>query len=274
MALLIKTDSGWDMETALDSEWAHAIAPKAKILIVEAVNDGGTELMKAVDYASSRSDVVSISMSWGGDEFKGETKLDSHFISKNGKASYFASSGDDGAGASWPAASSNVISVGGTSLHLIETKSKAGKISIRLNSETAWNGSGGGVSSYESAPAYQKDYSIPRSNGMRAIPDVSFAADPMYGFSVYHNDKGVSGKNSGWNVVGGTSAGAPQWAAINSLGKGITLNTLYKDKDSASNSAFFRDIVSGKNGSCAYYCTARKRYDYVTGLGSPVTWKF
>ena len=45
-------------------------------------------------------------------------------------------------------------------------------------------------------------------------------------------------------------------------------------KSSVAATGFFRDIVSGTNGSCAYYCTARRRYDYVTGLGSPLTYRF
>jgi subtilase family serine protease len=263
-----RDDSGWDMETALDVEWAHAIAPKAKILVVEASSDSGSNLLKAVDYARSQSGVVSVSMSWGGGEFSGETALDSYFSGGSGNSAsggfmaFFASSGDDGAGASWPAVSPNVIAVGGTSLSL----SARGIFS----SEKAWSGSGGGVSAYENEPAYEKSYSIPRAGGKRAIPDVAYAADPAHGFSIYHSGK--------WYVVGGTSAGAPQWAAIASLGYAakhpVTLAGLYGDKASTGNASFFRDIKSGMNGDCAYYCVARAHYDYVTGLGSPLTYKF
>ena len=251
------TNSGWAGETALDVEWAHAIAPNAKILLVEAKTPSGTNLLKAIDYAASRSDVVAISMSWGGDETVEEKTLDTHFVSKSG-AVFFASSGDDGWSASWPASSPNVVSVGGTSL--------AFKKDGSLDKETAWSGSGGGVSVYETQPAFQKNYSIPKANGMRAIPDVSYDADPKSGFSTYINGK--------WYVVGGTSDAAPQWAAIQSLGLSATNDKLYKDKDSDSYTNYFRDIVSGKNGDCKYYCQARKHYDYITGLGSPVTINF
>ena len=198
MSTVNRTDSGWDEETALDTEWSHAIAPKAKILVVEAASDNGTSLLKALDFATSRADVIAISMSWGGTEFPGETKLESHFSGKNKKLAFFASSGDDGAGVSWPASALNVISVGGTQLILNKTKSKSGKISVAVASEKAWTGSGGGVSAYEPAPAYQSDYAVPRSGNMRAIPDVSYAADPMYGFSVYHsaNSSNASGPKS------------------------------------------------------------------------------
>jgi len=252
-----KTNSGWAGETALDVEWAHAIAPNAKILLVEAKTPSGANLLSAIDYAANRADVVAVSMSWGGDETVEEKSLDVHFTSKNG-AIFFASSGDNGWGASWPAASPNVVSVGGTSLSL--------KSDGTLNKETAWSGSGGGVSAYETAPDFQKNYLIPKCKGMRAIPDVAYNADPQSGFSVYSNKK--------WYVVGGTSAAAPQWAAIQSLGLSASAKNLYSDKATSSYSKYFRDIVSGKNGDCKFYCQAAKHYDYITGLGSPITVNF
>jgi subtilase family serine protease len=57
-------NSGWDLETALDIEWAHAIAPDAKILLVEAATRSGVNLLSAVDYAAAQKSVVAISMSW------------------------------------------------------------------------------------------------------------------------------------------------------------------------------------------------------------------
>jgi subtilase family serine protease len=250
-------NSGWSVETALDVEWAHAIAPDAKILLVEATTQSGTNLLSAVDYAASQKGVVAISMSWGGAEFPEETSLDAHFKSVS-DAVFLASSGDNGTDASWPATSPGVIGVGGT--HVSVTSGRT------FRSETAWSGSGGGISSYEKEPTFQSAYNIPRANGMRATPDVSYDADPASGFPVYHAGK--------WQEVGGTSAGAPQWAAIVSLGSGISLRELYADKAASDNTGYFRDIVSGTNGSCGFLCTARKHYDYVTGLGSPLTVRF
>ncbi len=257
MSATMHTNSNWALETTLDVEWAHAIAPNAKILLVEATTPSGANLLKSVDYAASRADAAAISMSWGGAEFSEETTLDSHFVSKSG-APFFASSGDDGVGASWPASSPNVIGVGGTTLTFDTTGAFA--------RETAWSGSGGGVSAYEKEPAYQKKYSIPKANGMRAIPDVSYNADLASGFSIVRGGK--------WYVVGGTSAGAPQWAALAALGSGVTVAQLYADKAGTNVSAYFRDITSGTNGDCSYYCSARAHYDYVTGLGSPITTTF
>ena len=251
-----KTNSGWALETSLDVEWAHDIAPNAKILLVVAKTPSGKNLLDAIDYASGRSDVVSVSMSFGGGEFSDETTLDSHF--QNTGITYFASSGDNGAGASWPASSPYVVSVGGTSIAL--------NAKGNFSKELAWSGSGGGVSAYEKEPSYQKNYSIPRAGGMRSIPDVSYNADPKSGFPVYYKN--------GWYVVGGTSAGAPQWAGIAALGSLVNNQNFYQDKSGSNSGNFFRDIKSGSNGDCGYYCNARAHYDYVTGLGSPVTVNF
>jgi hypothetical protein len=101
------------------------------------------------------------------------------------------------------------------------------------------------------------------NHGKRAVPDVSYNGDPSSGFAVYHD---------GWMVVGGTSAGAPQWAAIRALGKTITNTRLYTD--ALKSTGDFRDIFRGSNGDCGTFCTAHKNYDTVTGLGSPLTFRF
>ena len=253
------TNSGWALEMSLDVEWSHAIAPNAKILLVAAKTPSGPNLLAAIDYARNRADVVAVSMSWGGAESPDQVELDDRFVSTR-NAAFFASSGDSGYGVSWPASSKNVVAVGGTSLALSSTGN--------VIAETAWRGSGGGVSAYEAEAVWQRTYSIPKANGHRAVPDVSYDADPASGFSVYRST-GASKNN--WYVLGGTSAGAPQWAAIHSLGLSALPANLYSDKASAANGKYFRDIVSGSNGGCAYFCDARKRYDYVTGLGSPLT---
>jgi subtilase family serine protease len=254
-------NSGWKLETSLDVEWAHAIAPNAKILLVSAKTPSGANLLSAIDYARNRADVVAVSMSFGGGEFPEEVSLDDHFTSSH-PITFFASSGDNGSGVSWPASSPNVVSVGGTVLTLSNDGS--------VTSELAWSGSGGGISKYEKEPDYQKEYTIARSGGMRAVPDVSYNADPQSGVSVYAS----SGKKGYWYVLGGTSAGAPQWAAIKALSLSADNQKFYTDKSSDTNGNYFRDVKSGTNGDCGYMCTARKRYDYVTGLGSPLTSSF
>src|SRR5207249_4097224 len=179
--------------------------------------------------------------------------------------SFIASSGDSGAGVSFPAASLYVVSVGGTTLNV--------QASGKVLGETAWSGSGGGVSSYEARPSYQTGFN---SNSGRGVPDVSYVADPNTGVSIYD-----SYGYGGWSQAGGTSVGAPQWAAItaivNSGGGQLssasfgTNTAFYNAATGPAYSANYRDITSGSNGNCGTICNAGPSYDFVTGLGSPLT---
>lgn len=244
----VGTDSNWAQETCLDVEWAHAIAPDASILLVEARDASSSGLYAAINYATSQPGVVAVSMSWGGTEFSTQRNRDAYF-NKPGIV-FFASAGDNGAQALYPASSPYVVAVGGTKLSLAADGS--------VISETGWSGSGGGVSAYEPIPSYQSDYGLTTSR--RAVPDVSYNADPSSGVSVY--------SNGSWYTIGGTSAGAPQWAAIHAMGLSATNYNLYQKAKSAYPS-YFRDITSGSNGY-----SATSGYDYVTGLGSPLAFKF
>ncbi len=240
----------WQLEACLDVEWAHAIAPDAKILLVEATSASDSDLLSAVDYATSQPGVVAVSMSWGNNEFSSETSssFENHF-NKPG-ITFFAASGDDGTYVNWPAASAKVVSVGGTTLNL----NSAGKVI----SETAWGNSSGGVSNYVTKPIFQTNYGLTYPN--RAVPDVSYVGDANTGVAVY---------NGTWWKVGGTSAGAPQWAAIHALGLSTTNYNLYARATSVY-SSYFRDITAGSN----YNNSSTTSYDLVTGLGSPVTFNF
>ena len=124
----VATNAGWDAEISLDVEWAHAIAPGANILLVEASTDSFGNLMAAVNYARNVSSVSVVSMSWGGSEFSGQGAYDSYFTTPSGHQgiTFVASAGDSGASAAeWPSSSPNVLSVGGTTLGV----SKAGPAS-------------------------------------------------------------------------------------------------------------------------------------------------
>jgi subtilase family serine protease len=189
-------------------------------------------------------------MSWGDDESFRQTSYNFHFTSSYG-AVFFAATGDDGSGVLWPSASANVVAVGGTSLYVDDQGN--------LLSETGWSGSGGGLSSYEPRPDYQTLYGL--TSYKRAVPDVAYDGNPNTGFAVCYN--------SGWKCVGGTSAGTPQWAAINALGRSAENDNFYARAKSANSSEYFRDILTGSNG---YF--AQAGYDYVTGLGSPLTVNF
>lgn len=257
---------GWELEEALDVEWAHAMAPQASIMLVEANSATDTDLLAAVKYAAAHANVVS--MSWGGSEFSGESSYDSAYFAKAGVV-FVASSGDSGAPASWPAVSPNVLSVGGTALTL-----GAGNA---WSSEVGWSDSGGGPSTGESQPSYQNGV-VTQTSKTRATPDVAYDGSPSTGFAVYDSVP-YSGTTYGWLGVGGTSAGAPQWAAllaiadqgralfgqaaINSTSPQEIMNVLYK------NPADFHDIKSGTSVGQPSY-SAGIGYDYVTGLGSPI----
>ncbi len=265
------TNQGWALEISLDVQWAHAVAPGAKILLVEAKSNGLSDLLGAIAYAAKQTGVHQVSMSWGGGEFSSESTFDGYF--QVAGVSFFASSGDSGNGLSWPAVSPYVVSVGGTTLKVDS--------SGNVLSETAWSGSGGGISIYEKEPPYQVNYRV-SSNGMRGVPDVSYDADPSTGFPIY-DSTGFNGQK-GWFTVGGTSAGAPQWAALFailnsqraaakksaissvSFGSG---GALYAAAAATVYGSNYRDITSGTNGSCASVCSAGAGYDFVTGLGSP-----
>ncbi len=254
------TSGGWGMETSLDVEWAHAMAPGAKILLVEANSSNESDLLAGISYAAQNANVVS--MSWGGGEYSGETSYDSTF-SVPGVA-FVASSGDAGAPVSWPAASPNVLAVGGTALTL---NANGG-----YGSETGWSGSGGGPSAYESMPTYQASANTGAST--RSNPDVAYNASPNTGFAVYD-----SYQNGGWTQVGGTSAGAPQWAAILAIAdQGRALAGMPAlDSSNAQEvmtelyqapSTDFHDITSGTSTGNPNY-SATVGYDFVTGLGTP-----
>jgi subtilase family serine protease len=192
-----RSSGNWLLETSLDVEWAHAIAPAADVLLVEAVNDTYPTLLGAVDVAVTHG-ARTVSISWGGPEFTNETHDDRHF-NKAG-VTFTTSSGDSGTGVQYPAASPYVVAVGGTTLPL----DRAGVLTAP---ETAWIGSGGGVSAYESAPGYQGSYAIPPTGGKHGVPDVAYDADPSTGIAVYGST--LNQGQPGWLKVGGTSAGAP-----------------------------------------------------------------
>jgi len=259
-----RADAGWSLEISLDVEWAHAIAPAAKIVLVEAATNSFANLIQAVDVAVA-SGASAVSMSFGGNEFASQTTYDAHFNVPG--VTFTASSGDSGSGVEYPAASPYVLAVGGTT---IQTADALGTYS----SETAWSGSGGGQSAIESEPLYQSSFGI-ASNNKRGVPDVAYDGDPNTGFSVYDSVR-YQGQ-AGWFQIGGTSAGAPQWAALiaiaNSmrvgLGKGAIYGAPFALYNASAYGANFHEISSGSNGSCGTLCNAGSGYDYVTGLGSP-----
>src|SRR5262249_10492887 len=151
------TDAGWAVETSLDVEWAHAVAPGASILLVEATSSAFSNLDTAISYAAKQSAVTVISNSWGSPEVSGETNY-APYCKQSAKVCVFAA-GDSGNPGMYPADNPYVVAVGGTTLQL-----DAGGAVL---SETAWAGSGGGVSKYEKKPSYQSSVN---ATSYRGIP--------------------------------------------------------------------------------------------------------
>ncbi len=239
-------NADWALEIAMDVEWAHAIAPGARILLVEADSDKFDDLVAAEDYARTHAQYVS--NSWGGSEFAGEAASDVHFAQPG--VSIFFSTGDSGLPAQYPAASPNVIAVGGTTLQFT---------GATFTGETGWAGGGGGCSLYETATPAQAgfgQYGQAGCAGKRATPDMSLVADPATGVSVYDSYK-YKGQ-SGWFVVGGTSASTPMAAAhAATTGRVVDAAALY------GSTLAFRDVTEGDNGAP---CLAG--FDLCTGRGS------
>jgi subtilase family serine protease len=252
------TDSGWALEEALDIEWAHAMAPSAKIILVEAPSDSFSDLFGAVDTASklvAAAGKGEVSMSWGSDEFSGEQAYDSHF--QTAGVVYFAASGDTGGVAEYPSTSPYVVGAGGTTISRTPNGTFMG--------ETGWSDSGGGLSRYESIPSYQ-DTIQSRVNTSRGAPDLSFDADPNSGVYVY--DSTPYERSSGWWVVGGTSLASPALAGVVNLANHFytsafaELGKVYGNLGTSD----FRDIVMGRAGM--NFCEVG--WDAVTGVGSPL----
>lgn len=244
-------DPGWEMEISLDIQWAHAMAPDAKIILVEAPSDSLSDLLAAVTLAGSLVTAGGggqLSSSWGGSEFSGESTYDSTFTAAG--VAYFAASGDT-PGTLYPAVSPNVVAVGGTSISRNRTTGK-------FLGESAWADGGGGASQMESRPAYQS--SIERIVGSaRGTPDLSAIADPNSGVWIYDSNGG------GWIVVGGTSVATPVVAGITNLVGAFRISSNAELTHLYSNQSQYTDI---KTGSCGTH-RATVRWDFCTGVGVP-----
>jgi len=277
-------NTGWGMEESLDVQWAHAMAPNSKIILVEACSNSFNDLYFAEQVAGRQVNHYGggdISNSWGGGEYANEVNADNFFYRYWwNKIVYFASAGDSGWGAQYPSSSPWVVSAGGTTIN----RDGNGN----FVSESCWSGSGGGVSTYE---VWQNPPNI--SNGMgpwtdyqypmfgaapyesapRQTPDIAFDADPASGAWVY-DTYGYSG----WNIIGGTSLSSPALAGlINTakqqfgqapLGGGHYTNEennmIYGALFSHIGYQYYYDVTTGSNGA-----NATAGYDQCTGVGTP-----
>lgn len=256
---------GWETEQALDVEWAHAMAPHAKIFLVEAASDQISDLMNAEDCASKTVAAAGggeVTNSWGGSEFPGETSYDSHFVKSS--VVFLAGTGD-AAGTAWPSVSPNAVAVGGTTTSRVNSGTTFGNFA----GEVAWESGGGGTSPYEARPSYQ---SALTSGTHRLVPDVAADANPNTAVWVYDHNATTG---CCWYLVGGTSVATPIWAGVvNHAGhfaasSNAELTTIYNAYNTATTyAADYNDISDGRCGDYDGYIAAAK-WDPCTGVGSP-----
>jgi len=284
---------GWEAEESLDIEMAHAMAPGAKIYLVEACSNLDTDLQQAVLVAtnlvrcglteinpstgvlgtcpSNSTGKGEVSMSFGGDEFTGEngttgcappsgTMFNDSCFTTTGVV-YFASSGD-APGVIWPGTSPNVVSAGGTAI-------RRNDVTFNFIQEVPWADAGGGLSAVEARPSYQSSISS-IVGAHRGVPDLSFDADPETGVWVYDTFPLYGYDYYEWAIFGGTSVSSPALAGIiNRAGafaasSNAELTTMYTNK---ANTADFTDIVAGY---CGFYrgFSATSGWDFCTGIGA------
>jgi subtilase family serine protease len=205
-------NAGWAGEISLDVDMVSAICPQCSIVLVEANSSLFTDLGAAENEAAGAG-AFAISNSYGGSEFPGEITFDSTYYSHLGVA-ITASSGDQGFGGHYPAASPDVTAVGGTSLI------NSGSPGAPNWNEAVWKHAGSACSTYEPAPSWQFLTSI---CSHRTVADIAAVADPKSGVAFYDTYK-----SRGWGVAGGTSVAAPIIAAVYALaGSGTTPSSLY-----------------------------------------------
>ena len=252
---LPRMDTGWAQEQALDVDAVSAACPDCKILVVQARTASFANLGAAVNTAARQPGVVAISNSYGGSDAADSTY--GTYYNHPGIA-VTASTGDNGyQGGSYPASSSYVTAVGGTSL-----VASAG--STRGWSESVWSGAGSGCSTYNAALSAAATFDT--GCAKRAMADVSAAADPNDGgLAVYY----PTGKTtSTWGQFGGTSESSPIIASVYAL-SGNTAG--YANATPYSHPGNLFDVTSGSNGTCptTQWCNARAGWDGPTGLGTP-----
>ena len=258
------------IEIALDIEYAHGTAPAARILNYMAASTSFADFTTMYNRIVTDNPGHAVSTSWGACEvgISAATQKTDDNIFANANAigqSWFAASGDSGSrdcsnllGVDNPANSPHVMGVGGTT-----PKCSSGMTSLSPGcggyaSESAWSGSGGGVSQVFARPSFQKGCGVPAGT-RRLVPDVALEADTSPGNYVT--------ENGSWWIVGGTSVAAPQWAGLAAelaQQSGGALGNPGELLYGLCGTAALHDITSGSNGDYS----AGVGYDLVTGLGS------
>jgi len=248
------TNSGWAQEECLDVQWSYAMNPTATIRVIEAASNSTNDLFAAIDYASNPANGATdiISMSWGGNEFRGQETFDTHFSNPN--ICYLASSGDSNR-VSFPASSPNVLSCGGTSLKLNSDNTR--------HVESVWNSAGCGVSSHYTKPTYQQISTLSSTGPNRVTPDICAVADPNTGVIVVFGGKQY--------IFGGTSVATPILAGFVSIiiqkrintGNKLPLTTITANGQSASLQNYLYKMDYDNSGNSVTY--KNTFFDVITG---------
>jgi kumamolisin len=252
----------WEVEESLDMEMAHALAPDAKIILVEAKSNQNTDLIAANKVAATLVVAATggeVSNSWGESEFSGETRFEKVFTGAN--VVFLAASGDS-SGTWWPSVLKNVISVGGTSIN----RNNQGD----FVSQTTWASTGGGLSAYVKRPSYQSK--VRKIVGAaRGAPDLALIANPQTGIWVYDSTP-YEGRVLSWSVWGGTSVATPAVAAIINNAGSFSASTLAELTEVYANLGVRQNFTDITKGSCpnAKSGKAAKGYDLCTGVGTPL----
>ncbi len=288
---------GWSLETSLDVEWAHAMAPGAKIVLIVATTNSGNAINNAEKYAVAHYPGSVISQSFGEPEFlihgNSAQIMQAHLnylAATARRITLLASTGDFGgsngasiANAAFPASDPLTTAIGGTEGLPYPTGLN---VSGADGAEQVWNenfpsiglvaATGGAPSLLFPVPGFQSGLGLTS----RTIPDVSYNAAVSGGVLVFWSALG--GNNVGFFVVGGTSAGSPQWAAIIALANqysasqghgalGYINPALYQLAESSAYATDFHDITVGNNklGGVLPGFSAATGYDAATGWGTP-----
>jgi hypothetical protein len=267
------TNRAWSAEAALDIQWAHAIAPAAKIIVVEADTNANVDLYRGIGRATKalQPNGGVVAMSFGSAESSLDATQVAYFQNhQTDNVSFVASAGNTGGVVNAPGVDPGVLSVGGTTL----TVDADGN---RLD-ETAWMDGGGGTSTVFPRPYYQNNLIVDAVDigDFRVVPDVAYVGDPTTGVAVYNTTPNASG-NTGWDSFGGTSVGAPQWAGLVALanqkrvkggldliGNGQLNNFVYGIARKFYDQTF-NDITTGDNT----LHPATESFDQATGWGTP-----
>jgi subtilase family serine protease len=290
----------WALETTLDVQWAHAIAPEANIVLLTSPVDetegvpGMPEFLFVENYALDHHLGEIISQSWGttendlfdqaGQQVFGDFER-LYRRAKDAHVTVLAATGDSGAtnpdidfqlfpfrSVIYPSSSPFVTAVGGTSLNA--------DADGNYLSESVWNGfgaTGGGISQQFAEPSYQKKLppDIQALLGRRrGLPDVSWNADPVTGIILFESFAGPAQFVIG---IGGTSASTPQWAGIAAIANqhagrplGFLNAKLYRLAAQGRLAAALHDITIGNNSFAGVVgFGAQQGWDAVSGWGTP-----